>query len=135
MYAISFDLVVADTAQNHPKGISQAYADIGYTLRKFGFTRIQGSLYTCQNEDMANLFSAINELKALPWFPSSVRDIRAFRIEQWSDFTRLVKSDHCSMRNARISRTEDGNQGRAFSSLMAENRLAISSFWQVYKLP
>lgn len=41
MYAISFDLVVADTAQNHPKGISQAYADIGYTLRKFGFTRIQ----------------------------------------------------------------------------------------------
>ncbi|MCF3019961.1 virulence factor, partial [Neisseria gonorrhoeae] len=37
MYAISFDLVVADTAQNHPKGISQAYADIGYTLRKFGF--------------------------------------------------------------------------------------------------
>ncbi|TSF94324.1 virulence factor, partial [Salmonella enterica subsp. enterica serovar Muenchen] len=29
MYAISFDLVVADTAQNHPEGISQAYADIG----------------------------------------------------------------------------------------------------------
>ncbi|MDO6082441.1 virulence factor, partial [Neisseria gonorrhoeae] len=28
----------------------------------------------------------------LPWFPSSVRDIRAFRIEQWSDFTSLVKS-------------------------------------------
>ncbi|MDO6084436.1 virulence factor, partial [Neisseria gonorrhoeae] len=26
------------------------------------------------------------------WFPSSVRDIRAFRIEQWSDFTSLVKS-------------------------------------------
>ncbi|MCU6525435.1 virulence factor, partial [Klebsiella quasipneumoniae] len=24
--------------------------------------------------------------------PSSVRDIRAFRIEQWSDFTSLVKS-------------------------------------------
>ncbi|EMR8360527.1 virulence factor [Neisseria gonorrhoeae] len=92
MYAISFDLVVADTAQNHPKGISQAYADIGYTLRQFGFTRVQGGLYTCQNEDMANLFSAINELKALPWFPSSVRDIRAFRIEQWSDFTSLVKS-------------------------------------------
>lgn len=25
------------------------------------------------------------------WFPSSVRDIRAFRIEQWSDFTPVVK--------------------------------------------
>jgi len=59
MYAISFDLVVADTAQNHPKGVSQAYADIGSTLHKYGFDRIQGSLYTCQDENMANLFSAI----------------------------------------------------------------------------
>jgi virulence-associated protein VapD len=32
MFAIAFDLVVADTAQKHPKGVSQAYADIGATL-------------------------------------------------------------------------------------------------------
>jgi virulence-associated protein VapD len=92
MYAISFDLVVADTAQNHPKGVSQAYADIGSTLHKYGFDRIQGSLYTCQDENMANLFSVIYDLKSLPWFPHSVRDIRAFRIEQWSDFTAIVKT-------------------------------------------
>jgi len=41
---------------------------------------------------MANLFAAISSLKALPWLPASVRDIRAFRVEQWSDFTKLVKS-------------------------------------------
>ena len=52
----------------------------------------QGSLFVTTNEDMANLFAALLALKALPWFPCSVRDIRAFRIEQWSDFTRLVKS-------------------------------------------
>jgi virulence-associated protein VapD len=51
----------------------------------------QGSLYTTDDEDMANLFAAIMDLRALPWFPPSVRDIRAFRIEQWSDFTRIVK--------------------------------------------
>lgn len=28
MYAIAFDLVVADTEAHHPKGISQAYTDI-----------------------------------------------------------------------------------------------------------
>ncbi len=28
MFAIAFDLVVADTAANHPKGVSQAYADM-----------------------------------------------------------------------------------------------------------
>lgn len=30
-------------------------------------------------------------LKALPWLPASVRDIRAFKIEHWSDFTAVVK--------------------------------------------
>ena len=91
MYAISFDLIVADTEEFHPKGISQAYADIGATLRKFGFERIQDSLYTNSNENMANLFQAMNALKAMDWFPKSVRDIRAFRIEQWSDFTPVIK--------------------------------------------
>ena len=45
----------------------------------------------CDSEDMANLFQAIVALKALPWFPLSVRDIRAFRVEQWSDFTQVIK--------------------------------------------
>jgi virulence-associated protein VapD len=40
---------------------------------------------------MAVLFSAMLALRALPWFPDSVRDIRAFRIEQWSDFTPVMK--------------------------------------------
>jgi virulence-associated protein VapD len=91
MFAIAFDLVVADTAQHHPKGVAQAYADIGATLAGFGFNRVQGSLYTNGSEDLANLFSAITALKALSWLPASVRDIRAFRVEQWSDFTALVK--------------------------------------------
>jgi virulence-associated protein VapD len=34
----------------------------------------------------------MNTLKALPWFPASVRDIRAFRVEQWSDLTAFMKS-------------------------------------------
>ncbi len=92
MYAIAFDLVVADTETHHPKGVSQAYADIGATLNQYGFRRVQGSLYVSDNEDMANLFLAVQALKLQTWFPSSLRDIRAFRIEQWSDFTHVVKS-------------------------------------------
>ena len=91
MFAIAFNLVVADTAQDHPKGVSQAYADIGSTLGNYGFNRVQGSLYTNASEDLANLFSAITALKALSWLPASVRDIRAFRVEQWSDFTQFVR--------------------------------------------
>lgn len=93
MYAISFDLVVKDTIEHHPKGISQAYSDIGAILHRYGFERIQGSVYVNSKEDMTLLFNALNALKAEPWFPKSVRDIRAFRIEQWSDFTATIKGE------------------------------------------
>jgi virulence-associated protein VapD len=91
MFAIAFDLVVTETAANHPKGISQAYSDIAATLGEFGFERVQGSVYVTVGEDMANLFQAITALKRLSWFAACVRDIRAFRIEQWSDFTPVIK--------------------------------------------
>jgi virulence-associated protein VapD len=63
MYAIAFDLTVADAEQHHPKGVSQAYADIGATLNEHGFRRVQGSLYVTDNEDMATLFLAIQSLR------------------------------------------------------------------------
>ena len=92
MFAIAFDLRVADTAANHPKGnASQAYADIRTLLVGRGYEWRQGSIYTTSDENMANLFSTILALKALPWFPASVRDIRAFKVEHWSDFTAIVK--------------------------------------------
>ena len=91
MFAIAFDLVVKDTEQHHPKGVSAAYAEIKNTLSQFDFNWVQGSLYTCPNEDLTNLFAALMALKALAWFPRSVRDIRSFRVEQWSDFTAMLK--------------------------------------------
>ncbi len=92
MFAIAFDLVVAETAANHPKGVALAYADIGGTLSGFSFDRVQGSLYLTSKDDLANLFAAITALKALTWFPASVRDIRAFKVEHWSDFTQMMKT-------------------------------------------
>ncbi len=91
MFAIAFDLVVAETIEHHPTGVAQAYTDVAICLGGFGFRRIQGSVYVTDSDDMANLFQALMALKALPWFPASVRDIRAFRIEQWSDFTPPMK--------------------------------------------
>ncbi|MEN9450778.1 MAG: putative virulence-associated protein [Pseudomonadota bacterium] len=93
MYAIAFDLVVSETNKYHPKGVSQAYNDIAHTLGTFGFTWVQGSLYVNSNEDMSNLFAAIMKLKSLAWLPRSIRDIRAFRVEQWSDFTKMVQGE------------------------------------------
>lgn len=83
--------VVADAAKHHPRGVASAYTEIGATLHRFGFERVQGSVYVTQKDDMANLFAALLALKALAWFPASVRDIRGFKIENWSDFTPVIK--------------------------------------------
>ncbi len=91
MFAVAFDLIVEEVLKNHPKGVAAAYAEVGRQLHQFGFKRIQGSVHVTENDDMANLFSALLTLRTLPWFPGVVRDIRAFRIEQWSDFTSLMK--------------------------------------------
>jgi virulence-associated protein VapD len=87
MFAVAFDLTVKDAKKHHPRGVTQAYTDIGSALGVYGFKRIQGSVYVCEEENLATLTMAMNALKALQWFPRAVRDIRAFRIEQWSDFT------------------------------------------------
>jgi virulence-associated protein VapD len=42
---------------------------------------------------MANLFKAIDGLKKIEWLKKSVRDIRAFRVEDWSDFTGLFTEE------------------------------------------
>jgi len=66
MFAIAFDLTVAEAERRHPRGALEAYRDIGKTLRDFDFKRVQGSVYLTDSEDMANLFRAISALKALP---------------------------------------------------------------------
>jgi virulence-associated protein VapD len=91
MFAIAFDLVVAEAERHHPSGTSQAYADIRRTLGKFEFEGVQGSVYLTKNTDMGNLMAAILALKCLPWFPKTVRDVRGFKVENWSDFTPIVK--------------------------------------------
>ena len=41
---------------------------------------------------MGNLYKAINDLSKFEWFRKAVRDIRAYKVEDWSDFTQIVKN-------------------------------------------
>jgi virulence-associated protein VapD len=91
MFAIAFDMSVADIVRHHPKGVPQAYRDIAHTLGPFGFERVQGSVYLTRNEDLGNLVSAGLALRTLPWLSACVRDIRGFKVDHWSDFTPVVK--------------------------------------------
>ena len=92
MFATGFDLLLHETRATHPKSVSQAYEDIGAVLNRYGFSRIQGSVYVSQSDSLVSVTLAMNALKVLPWFAACVRDIRAFKVEHWSDFTDFMKS-------------------------------------------
>ena len=91
MYAIAFDMTVADLEKYYGKPYNNAYYEISNVLQEYNFFRAQGSVYLSENSDMANLMEAIQALGDIEWFANSVRDIRAFKIEDWSNFTRIVK--------------------------------------------
>ena len=84
-------MVVFDLKEYFGEPYTNAYYEISKLLRKYEFYNVQGSVYLSRNNDMANLFRAIYALKKIEWFKNSVRDIRAFRVEDWSDFTSFIK--------------------------------------------
>lgn len=91
MYALSYDMDTSKLKDFFGKSYPNAYYEVRKELLAYGFQWIQGSVLITKNNDMANLFRAINRLKSIDWFKDAVRDIRAFRVEAWSDFTDIVK--------------------------------------------
>lgn len=90
MYAISFDMSIAELKKHYGEPYNNAHNDIKEVLKKNGLYWIQGSTYATQN-DLTNLFEAITDLSKIEWFCKSVKDIRGFKIEEWSNFTRIFK--------------------------------------------
>ena len=94
MFAIAFDMVINDLKQEYGEPCNNAYFEIKMALRRYGFYNTQGSVYLTESNDMSNLFRAIDSLKKIEWFKRSVRDIRAFRVEDWSNFTDFVRESN-----------------------------------------
>lgn len=91
MFAISFDMLVSSLKEHYNNPYHNAYYEIAVILETYGFYRAQGSVYLSQTADLTNLLRALNALKNITLFKNSVRDIRAFRVEEWSDFTEFIK--------------------------------------------
>ena len=91
MYAIAFDMFVSQLVENYGEPYNNAYYEIKQILGDYDFMNLQGSVYLTTNPSMVNLYNAIRALSSIEWFRSSVRDIRAFKVEDWSDFTETVK--------------------------------------------
>ena len=91
MFAISFDMVIRDLEQNYGTPYNRAYYEIKKVLEKHEFYWFQGSTYMIESNDLGKVLGAILALKSIDWFRKSVRDIRGYRVEDWSDFTPLFK--------------------------------------------
>lgn len=83
MFTIAFDIEIAELKKNYgePHIYNNAYLEIGKELRKTGFKWTQKSLYVSKTNNIAEIYKAINNLSKIDWFKKSVRDIRAFRVE------------------------------------------------------
>lgn len=93
MYAIAFDLKIDDLKKNYDEPYNGAYDEVRQELETLGFEWTQGSVYinSDSNNSLTTVYKAINRLSQIDWFKKSVRDIRAFKVEDWSDFTEIVK--------------------------------------------
>ena len=91
MFAISFDMVVSDLKIHYGAPYNRAYFEIKILLKKHGFEWIQGSTYITRSDDLGTVIRAIMALSKIGWFKKSVRDIRGYKVENWSDFTGYIK--------------------------------------------
>jgi virulence-associated protein VapD len=92
MFAISFDMVISDLKVHYGEPYNRAYFEIKILLESYDFEWIQGSTYLTQSDDLGTLYKAISALSKIDWFKKSVRDIRGFKVENWSNFTEIVKN-------------------------------------------
>lgn len=95
MYAIAFDLKIDDLKKTYGEPYNRAYDEIRQELEALGFDWTQGGVYmsVAKENTLTTVYKAINRLSAIDWFKKSVRDIRAFKVEDWSDFTDIVKGN------------------------------------------
>ena len=93
MFAISFDMVISDLKTYYGDPYNRAYYEIKIVMENHDFEWIQGSTYITQSDDLSTIFKAIMALSKIEWFKKSVRDIRGFKVENWSDFTDIVKNN------------------------------------------
>jgi len=93
LHAITFDMDIDALKENYGDPYNDAYGEIRKILMKKGFAWQQGSVYF--GGDSINAVTcvlAVIELSnSLPWFSSSVRDIRTLRIEEFNDLMPAVQ--------------------------------------------
>lgn len=89
--AISFDIDITKI-RIYWDGVE----DIPKVMKSLGFIFRHNNMYVSENSEnpITLVYKAIHELSKIDWFKNAVRDIRAFRVDDWSDFTSILKGSN-----------------------------------------
>jgi len=87
LHAITIDMDIESLKHNYGDPYNNACGEIRKVLQEQGFSWQQGSVdFGGDSINAVTCVLATLELsRALPWFASSVRDIRMLRIEEYND--------------------------------------------------
>ena len=90
-YAIIIDIDKA----NLPSSYEEAINNIRQAILPLQFEGITDKFYLCRAEtnQLAFLYLAIQKLSKLSWLQTSLITLKAFKIEDISDFTNLIKGN------------------------------------------
>ena len=93
VYAIAFDMDIEQLRAHYGDPYNNAYLEIRRVLERHQFQWQQGSIYFGGPAVTAAtvMIAVIDLATQLPWFASSVRDIRMLRIEEMNDLMPVVQ--------------------------------------------
>jgi virulence-associated protein VapD len=93
VYAIAFDMDIEQLRVHYGDPYNNAYLEIRRVLEGHQFQWQQGSVYFGSPAVTAAtvMVAVIDLTNRLPWFASSVRDIRMLRIEEMNDLMPVVQ--------------------------------------------
>jgi virulence-associated protein VapD len=103
VYAIAFDLDIEQLRVHYGDPYNNAYLEILRVLERHQFQWQQGSVYfgAPAVTAAAAMVAVIDLTTQLPWFATSVRDIRMLRIEELKDQMPVVQRVAGIANNAR----------------------------------
>jgi virulence-associated protein VapD len=84
LYAIAFDIQQDE--------LDIIYCEVEQVLRSNNFERVQDNLHLSRENDIAKIYRVINGLREIILFKENLKEIRVFKISDWSNFTEIIKS-------------------------------------------
>lgn len=94
MYAIAFDFDL-DTLDFNDIPMGDAYEGAEEILADFGLMKLSNTIYAIPDSknNLRAVYQVIQKIATDKWLKLFLSNVRVCRLEDWSDFTSIVKSE------------------------------------------